>query len=96
MKFTKQECPKKAGYLKAPPGPSSCTAPVGATEAQGKGRITALGSGFLMIGTKKINYLACTKLSYKNYSTSFALGQNVEWEGYSANGQLIAAKIAAQ
>lgn len=78
------------------PTSSSCTAPDGAVEAHGKGRITALGSDFIMIGNTKISFLPCTTLSYKDYATSFTVGQRVEWQGYSANGNLIADMIAAQ
>ncbi len=78
------------------PPTTSCTLPNGATQAQGKGKITALGDGFIMLGKKKVNYLPCTSLSYKDYATSFAVGQRVEWQGYSANGELTASVIAAQ
>ena len=66
-----------------PPAPASCSVPTGTVATAGKGRITAVGSGFFMVGSTKVSHLACTKRSM-NGAAGFAVGQKVEWEGYAA------------
>ena len=71
----------------------SCTT---TPSAQGKGKITAIGADYIVVGTKKITILPCTLQQYNNYSTSFKVGQSVEWKGYTLGKQLIATRVAGR
>jgi hypothetical protein len=73
---------------------SSCTKSKGAKEAAGKGAITEVGGDYVVAGGKKVYYAACTKISFGGYANAFAVGQSIEWEGYSLNGKISAKVIS--
>ncbi|HSN19758.1 MAG TPA: putative Ig domain-containing protein, partial [Usitatibacter sp.] len=75
------------------PVPSySCTAPPGAKKAHSKGRITAVGSGYIVVGSVTVQVPSCATVSW-NGAQGFAIGQRAEYEGYSANGVVVAKTI---
>ncbi|MDD5035802.1 MAG: Ig domain-containing protein [Methylococcaceae bacterium] len=80
----------------APTSSPSCTQPSGAGEAAGKGLITAVGNGYIVVGLKKVNYSSCTKVSFGGYTRKFSVGLLAEWEGYSTSGNVTAKVISTE
>jgi hypothetical protein len=81
--------------LNPPPTPAptyACTKPSGAKSAQGKNRITAVGSGYIVVGNVTVQVPSCTVISW-NGATGFAIGQRAEYQGYQSGGVTVAAKI---
>ncbi len=70
----------------------SCTKPAGAKSAQGKNRITAVGAGYIVVGSVTVQVPSCTVVSL-NGATGFAVGQRAEYQGYKAGGVTVAAQI---
>lgn len=61
----------------------ACKKPKGGKPAQGKGKITAVGDGYIMVGSAKVYVPSCAKLAWKRGVAEFAVGQRVNWNGYS-------------
>lgn len=70
----------------------SCTKPAGAKSAQGKNRITAVGAGYIVVGSVTVQVPSCTVVSW-NGATGFAVGQRAEYQGYKAAGVTVATQI---
>ena len=88
-------CAATGMTVKPAPTPTptySCTKPAGAKSAQGKNRITAVGAGYVVVGSVTVQVPACTVVSW-NGATGFAVGQRAEYEGYRNGGLTVAAKI---
>jgi len=69
----------------------SCTRPKSAKSSKGKGTVTAVGAGYVTVGSKHIDYAGCTNVSYGGYSTAPVVGDRVEWQGYvEPNGYVMA------
>jgi hypothetical protein len=64
---------------------ATCVKPAGGKAAASTGRITAVGAGFIVIGTTNVTYAACTRISL-NGAKAFAIGQRAEWDGYKVGG----------
>ena len=89
-------CAASSMTVKPAPAPApttySCTKPAGAKSAHAKGRITAVGNGFIVVGTVTVQVPSCTTVSW-NGASGFAVGQRAEYDGYQANGITVASKI---
>jgi hypothetical protein len=70
----------------------SCTKPAGAKTAQGKNRITAVGAGYIVVGSVTVQVPSCAVVSL-NGATGFAVGQRAEYQGYKAGGVTVATQI---
>ncbi|HSQ80504.1 MAG TPA: putative Ig domain-containing protein [Casimicrobiaceae bacterium] len=70
----------------------SCTKPSGAKSAQGKNKITAVGAGYIVVGSVTVQVPSCTVVSW-NGATGFAVGQRAEYQGYKTGGVTVAAQI---
>lgn len=69
----------------------SCSKPKAAKSARGKGIVTAVGAGYLLVGSKRIDYASCTTINYGGYATAPMVGDRVEWQGFvQANGYVMA------
>jgi hypothetical protein len=68
----------------APPS-YSCTRPAGARSVHSKARITAVGTGYIVVGRVKVQVPSCAVVSL-NGASGFAVGQRAEYEGYRAAG----------
>lgn len=77
------------------PAPTqSCTKPKGADKSHGKKTVTAVGNGYVQAGNKRIDYAACTLITYREGRTAPAVGDRVEWQGYvQANGNIMAISL---
>ncbi|MGC1817438.1 MAG: Ig domain-containing protein [Casimicrobiaceae bacterium] len=88
-------CAASTMTVKPAPTPTptyACVKPAGAKSAQGKNRITAVGNGYIVVGTVTVQVPSCTVVSW-NGATGFALGQRAEYQGYRSAGAVVAAKI---
>jgi hypothetical protein len=88
-------CAATSMTVKPAPTPAptyGCTKPSGAKSAQGKNRITAVGSGYIVVGNVMVQVPSCTVISW-NGATGFAVGQRAEYQGYQSGGVTVAAKI---
>ncbi|MFZ2407578.1 MAG: Ig domain-containing protein [Methylobacter sp.] len=70
----------------------SCTKPSGAKSVQAKGKITVVGSGYIVVGTTTVQTPTCTTVSW-NGASGFAVGQRAEYKGYVASGTTVAVSI---
>jgi hypothetical protein len=70
----------------------SCTKPAGSRTVEGKGKITKVGAGYIVVGTKVIQTPSCTQVSW-NGATHFAVGQAAEYKGYVTSSATIATSI---
>jgi hypothetical protein len=70
----------------------SCTKPSGAKSVQAKGKITAVGSGYIVVGTVRVEVPSCTTVSW-NGAQGFAVGQRADYQGYMSGGTTVAQKI---
>lgn len=69
----------------------SCTRPKTAKASKGKGTVTAVGAGYVMVGSKHIDYAGCTDVNYGGYANAPAVGDRVEWQGFiEPNGYVMA------
>jgi hypothetical protein len=76
----------------APTATYSCTKPAGAKSAQGKNRITAVGAGYIVVGSVTVRVPSCAVVSL-NGATGFAVGQRAEYQGYRTGGTTVAAQV---
>jgi hypothetical protein len=78
-----------------PPSTLSCIAPKGAKSSAGTARVTATGAGFIMVGTLRIDFAACTEMNYGGNAKAPKVSDAVEWEGYvQANGSVMAKTLS--
>ena len=70
----------------------SCTQPAGAKSAQGKNKITAVGTGYIVVGSVTVQVPSCTVVSW-NGAAGFAVGQRAEYQGYKTSGTTVAEQI---
>lgn len=79
----------------APPtGNLSCTRPKGAKGSQGKGTVTGVGPGYVLVKARRIDFAPCTTMEFGGYATTPALGDRVEWKGYlEGNGNVMAQSL---
>jgi len=78
------------GATPPPPPTLSCKAPKGAKPAAGKGRVTAVGVSFIMVGTLRVDYAGCTEMNYGGDAKAPHVNDRVEWEGYvETNGNVM-------
>ena len=75
-----------------PASTSSCTKPSGAKSVQGKNKITAVGAGYIVVGSVTVQVPTCTVVSW-NGAQGFAIGQRAEYQGYASGGMIVAQKI---
>lgn len=86
-------CAASGMTVKPAPAPTpSCTKPSGAKTVQGKNRITAVGTGYIVVGNVMVQVPACTVVSW-NGAAGFAVGQRAEYQGYASGGVTVAQKI---
>ena len=76
----------------APVSSYSCTRPAGAKSAQGKNRITAVGAGYIVVGSVTVQVPGCAVVSL-NGATGFAVGQRAEYQGYKTSGTTVGTQI---
>lgn len=84
-------------YLWAPPvaftlNYNTCPKPTFATTVNGSGNITAVGNGYIMVGTSKILTPACT-IVFWNGPQRFTIGKTAVWNGYSNSTDIVAQQI---
>lgn len=69
----------------------SCAKPKGAKSSKGKGTVAAVGTNYILVGTRRIDYASCTSINYGGYATAPAVGDRVEWQGFvEPNGNVMA------
>jgi hypothetical protein len=69
----------------------SCTRPKTAKASKGRGTVTAVGAGHVMVGSKHIDYAGCSNVNYGGYANAPAVGDRVEWQGFlEPNGYVMA------
>ena len=88
-------CQATSMTVKPAPAPAptySCTKPAGAKSVHTKARITAIGTGYIVVGSVTVQVPSCATISWNGVS-GFALGQRAEYEGYQADGVTVAQKI---
>lgn len=68
----------------------TCSASTG-RDSRGTGTITAVGSGYIMLGLKKLTINGCTVIKLKKGTTALKAGQTVSWDGIGT-GSVIPAK----
>ena len=88
-------CDAASMTVKPAPAPAptySCTKPSGAKSVQGKNRITAVGTGYIVVGNVTVQVPGCASVSW-NGASGFAVGQRAEYEGYRGSDATVATKI---
>jgi hypothetical protein len=74
----------------APVPTLSCTKPKTAKSQQGKGKVTAVGSNYVMVGSLRVDYASCTKMYYGGSAKAPAVGDRLEYAGYvESNGNVM-------
>jgi len=69
----------------------SCVKPRRAKASKGKGTVTAVGAGYIKVGSKQIDYASCTAINFGGYATEPTVGDRVEWQGFlEGNGNVMA------
>lgn len=76
-----------------PPSSPSCTKPRGAKGSKGKGTVTAVGPGYIVVKSRRIDFAACTTMHYGGYATAPAVGDRVEWQGYVQSDGSVMAQV---
>ncbi|MCX7072751.1 MAG: Ig domain-containing protein [Gammaproteobacteria bacterium] len=78
-----------------PAAAPTCSASTG-RDSRGTGKITALGSGYVMIGTLKLTLNSCTVIKPQKGSTALKVGQTVDWNGIGTGSVIPAKSIDAR
>lgn len=68
----------------------TCSASTG-RDTRGSGKITAVGSGYVMLGTLKLTINSCTVIKLRKGTTALQAGQTIAWDGIGT-GSVIPAK----
>ena len=76
--------------LSVSPAAPTCSASTG-RDSRGTGTITAIGSGYIMLGPKKLTISSCTVIKLKKGTSGLKVGQTVSWGGIGT-GSVIPAK----
>jgi hypothetical protein len=85
-------CAASSMTVKPVPAPTySCTKPSGAKSVQGKGKITQVGTGYIVVGTITVHTPTCVSVSW-NGAKGFAVGQVAEYEGYKTTSNVTVAQ----
>lgn len=85
-------CHATSMTVKPKPVEYSCTKPASAKTLQAKGKITAVGNGYIVVGTTVLQTPSCTKVSW-NGATGFAVGQRAEYKAYQSGSAWVATSI---
>jgi hypothetical protein len=88
-------CAASSMTVKPAPAPAptySCTKPAAAKSVQAKNKITAVGTGYIVVGTVTVQVPSCTTVSW-NGGKGFAVGQRAEYQGYVSGSVTVAQKI---
>jgi hypothetical protein len=71
---------------------NTCAKPATAPAANGSGKITAVGNGYVMVGAKKLLTPACTVVFW-NGPAYFTVGKTAVWNGYGSGADIVAQQI---